>query len=175
MIDYDSKVLPTTQFINLDVEKCNKLQPFVCKHDDLKNGSIRLLKKSDNINTLTHTSYLWGKTGLNKNDIDKHDSEVIGKTLTGLVDELLYHQFRKYYLFKFVTFHKYGYAEGLIRPDIREACEMIPDVIYDKSHKIFITTKTFGDGDISKYFVEFINMYLGETYVLCVVKNDWIE
>lgn len=168
VIDQCSQVVNIKEkVIELEEEMYDKIQPFVCKNDDILNGLIRLIEKPK-YDDIDNICYLWNRNPIRKENLDNYIKSTIGKTVNELKDDCVYH-YRKYYLFKFTTFHKNGDNYGMIKPTLGEVCNSIQDIIYDKSIKIFVTTDIYN----GKQYVDFIDRYIGETYVLCRIKHSW--
>ena len=68
---------------------------------------------------------------------------------------------------KFISYHSCGYY-GLFKPDLKEVCDVIPEIVFKKSEKIYVTTELSSGGDIGQCYVDFIDRHIGNNYIMAI-------
>lgn len=147
-------------------EKYKKLRPFCFKNNKIKLILKPIMKDRSKI------AYLRGKQYLRSKYFDKHDKFVNGKTIKELQQEQVYgHPI--YDLFTFNSIHSFNH-EALFKPDLGESFNAIPDILFERSKKIYVTTDMSGNGNDTSCIIKSIDKHAGVTYALCVIDNDWL-
>lgn len=117
-------------------QKYLKLQPYYERWTD--RYDIRLVRKPS-FYEIGCVGYLFSPEDeeLEKEKFDDIDKKIDGKTLNEIVEE---NKTGEYAILRFTGLHTCGGYHAFFRPDLREVCNIIPEYVFEKSKKIFITT-----------------------------------
>lgn len=121
--------------------KYQKLRPFYlkCVNDNVtydRKFVVKLVEKPS-FSYIKYVGYLFSPKKLNKDEFDENDKEINKKLFDDIIKES---NTGKYVILKFTGLHTSGGYNGFFRPDLQEVCNIIPDYVFEKSRKIYVTT-----------------------------------
>ena len=147
-------------------EKYRKIRPF-CFND----GKIQLILKPE-MKHRSKIAYLRETKKLPKKYFDQYDKKVNDKKM-GELQKIDVYGHPVYDLFVFNSIHSFNH-EVLFKPDLGESFDAIPDILFEKSKKIYVTTDMSTNGNKQSCIITSLDKHAGITYALCVIDNDWL-
>lgn len=122
-------------------DKYLKLRPYYIPYDDNytsyeKQYVIRLVEKPW-FTDMKYEGYLFSPKKMEIDKFDEIDKEFDGKTFGEIVEKI---KIGKYALLQFTGIHTCGGYYAYFRPDLKEVCDIIPDYVFEKFERIYITT-----------------------------------
>lgn len=145
--------------------KYDKIQPFYFEDDTtLHKRMIKLIKNPD-FNDIHTISYMIDPIKLPINEMDYNDKELNNHSFEYVAEK--YKNRRKYTMLNFIGYHEVRWY-GIFRARLDEICNIIPEIIFNKSEKIYVTTLP----NYPTCYVNFIDRSCGLTYAICLEKQN---